>query len=322
VHFCPPRREGITSITPFQPQTHEKSPAWRRSNSLSSFRCDKVIDAADVRHARVIPACWGVGVALKVLIPRRLADRCYLAEALLWVSVCRFPLADGTRAPLDRSKWAEMDTRESPDHMALGVPLFLDTLTQNECERAGLPPNPDNEGRTWSESERTRGRGHDRIELEQELQASIALQKEREAWNQLRNRFLDSYKARLFVSLWAGDLAAFGKQFPREGLSHSAQDLNKRDRRWFVEARTPIHASFWDSTRIDWERSAAEGNGPPHAFIVVDTYNLLRIFPPSRNYPMNVMRVGDAYFLEESTDQQRNHPHDAANRKGAFPLAT
>jgi len=155
--------------------------------------------------------------------------------------------------------------------------------------------------------------------LDQDLQASIALQKRREAWNGLRNGFLDSYKARLFVSFWAGDLAGFGKPLPPEGLSHSAEDLNKRDRRWFAEARTPIHASFWDSTRIDWERSFAEGNGPPHGFIVVDTYNLLRIFPPSRKYPTNVMRVGDSYFLEESADQQ---PHLQPDRDGAFPLGT
>jgi hypothetical protein len=103
--------------------------------------------------------------------------------------------------------------------------------------------------------------------------------------------------------LWAGDLASFGKPLPPEGLSHSAEDLSKRDSKWFAEARTPIHASFWDSTRIDWERSFAEGNGLPHAFIVVDAYNLLRIFPPSRKYPMNVMKVGDSYLLEESTDQ-------------------
>jgi hypothetical protein len=110
---------------------------------------------------------------------------------------------------------------------------------------------------------------------------------------------------------------------PPEGLSHSAEDLNKRDRRWFAEARTPIHASFWDSTRIDWERSFAEGNGAaPHAFIVVDTYNLLRIFPPSRKQPTNVMRVGEAYFLEENTDQQSHLQHDAGNRNGALHLGT
>ena len=158
--------------------------------------------------------------------------------------------------------------------------------------------------------------------MEQDLQASIALQKRLEAWNGLRDRFLDSYKARLFVSLWAGDLAGFGKPLPPDGLSHSAEALNKRDRKWFAEARTPIHASFWDSTRIDWERSFAEGNGPPHAFIVVDTYNLLRIFPPSRKYPTNVIRVGDAYFLGESTDQQPHLPRDAGNRDGALPLGT
>ena len=61
---------------------------------------------------------------IKILVPRRLADRCYLAEALLWVSVSRFPLADLTRVPRDGKKWAEIDTRESPDHMALGIPLF------------------------------------------------------------------------------------------------------------------------------------------------------------------------------------------------------
>jgi hypothetical protein len=265
-------------------------------------------------------------VPIKVLVPRTLADRCYLAEALLWVSVSRFPLADVAHVPLKERKWVEIDTRESPDHMALGVPLFLDTLTEYECVRAGLPPNPNNEGRTWIEPERLRERlswrGEDHVELQQDLQASVALQKRREAWNGLRNSFLDSYKARLFVSLWAGDLAGFGKPLPPDGLSHSAEDLNKRDREWFAEARTPIHASFWDSTRIDWERSFAEGNGAPHAFIVVDTYNLLRIFPPSRKYPTNVMRVGDSYFLEESTDQQPHLPHDAGNRDGAFPLGT
>jgi len=254
---------------------------------------------------------WSLRVPIKILVPRRLADRCYLAEALLWVSVSRFPLADLTRVPRDGKKWAEIDTRESPDHMALGIPLFLDTLTEYECERAGLPPNSNND---WIEPERIRERlswrGEQRAELEQELQASLALQKRREDWNGLRNSFLDSYKARLFVSLWTGDLASFGKQVPRESLSHSAEDLNKRDRKWFAEARTPIHASFWDSTRIDWERSLAEGNGPPHAFIVVDTYNLLRIFPPSRKYSTNVMRVGEAYFLEETADQ-RLHPRDA-----------
>jgi hypothetical protein len=263
---------------------------------------------------------WSVRVPIQILVPRRLADRCYLAEALLWVSVSRFPLADPTRVPLDERKWVEIDTRESPDHMALGITLFLDTLTEYECVRAGLPPNPNND---LIEPERIRERlswrGEDRVELEQDLQASIAVQKRLEAWNGLRDSFFDSYKARLFVSLWTGELASFGKQVPRESLSHPAEDLNKRDRRWFAEARTSIHASFWDSTRIDWERSAAEGNGAPHAFIVVDTYNLLRIFPPSRKYPTNVMRVGDSYFLEESTDQQPHFPRDAGRDRAFSP---
>jgi hypothetical protein len=220
-------------------------------------------------------------------------------------------LADVAQVPIEEGKWAEIDTRESPDHMALGVPLFLDTLTENECMHAGLPPNPNNEERTWIEHgrirERLSWRGENRVELEQDLQASIAVQKQREDWNRVRDGFLDSFKARLFVSLWTGDLAVFGKPLPPDGLSHSAEALNKRDRKWFAEARTSIHASFWDSTRIDWERSFAGGNGPPHAFIVVDTCNLLRIFPPSRKYPTNVMRVGDSYFLEESTDQKRKN---------------
>jgi hypothetical protein len=152
-------------------------------------------------------------VPVKILVPRRLADRCYLAEALLWVSVSRFPLADVVQVPLEGGKWAEIDTRESPDHMVLGIPSFLDTLTEYECKCAGLPPNPNDEGRAGTEPERIRERlrwrSEDRVELEQALQASIALEKRREAWNGLRNGFLDSYKARLFVSLWAGDLAGF-----------------------------------------------------------------------------------------------------------------
>jgi hypothetical protein len=76
--------------------------------------------------------------------------------------------------------------------------LFLDTLTENDCMRAGLPPNPNNEARTWIEPERIRERlnwrGENHVELEQDLQTSIALQKRREAWNGLRNSFLDSTK--------------------------------------------------------------------------------------------------------------------------------
>jgi hypothetical protein len=116
---------------------------------------------------------------LKVLVPRTLANRCYLSEALLWVSVSRFPLADVTQVPLEGGKWAEIDTRESPDHMTLGIPLFLDTLTENDCMRAFLPPNPNNEARTWIEPERIRERlswrGENRVELEQDLQTSIAM---------------------------------------------------------------------------------------------------------------------------------------------------
>ena len=176
---------------------------------------------------------------VKVLVPRRLANRCYLSEALLWISLSRFPLADVAQVPIEQGKWAGIDTRESPDHLALGVPLFLDTLTENECMRAGLPPNPNNEERTWIERghirERLSWRGENRVELEQ------AVQKRREDWNRVRDGFLDSFKARLFVSLWTGDLAVFGKPLPPGDLSHSAEALNKRDRKWFAEARTPIH---------------------------------------------------------------------------------
>jgi hypothetical protein len=267
-----------------------------------------------------------VFVSVKILVPRRLANRCYLAEALLWVSISRFPLADVTRVPLDGGKWAEIDTRESPDHMALGTPLFLDTLTDHECMRAGLPPNPNNEESTWIEPERIRERfswrGEDHARLEQELQASIAFHKRRVVWNGLRSGFLDFYKARLFVSLWTGELAGFGKPLPPEHLSQTEKLNDESNRKWLAEARTPIPASFWDSSQIDWERSFAEGNGVPHALIVVDTHNLLRIFPPSRKYPTNVMRVGDSYFLEESAEQQPHLVGDASNGRGMFPLGT
>src|SRR5262249_43011952 len=121
--------------------------------------------------------------------------------------------ADVAHVPLKERKWVEIDTRESPDHMALGVPLFLDTLTEYGCVRAGLPPNPNNEGRTWIEPERIRERlswrGEDHVELQQDLQASVALQKRREAWNGLRNSFLDSYKSQTLRKLVGRRLSRF-----------------------------------------------------------------------------------------------------------------
>jgi hypothetical protein len=73
---------------------------------------------------------------LVVLVPSPVADYCYLFEALLWVALQRIPLA----VPWDEG----VDQRVSTEDMDNLEPrLEFEPLSDEDCQRVGLPPNPE-----------------------------------------------------------------------------------------------------------------------------------------------------------------------------------
>src|SRR5262245_38266955 len=118
-----------------------------------------------------------------ILIPHSLAERCYLAEALLWLSVCRFPLAEVFENGIDvREDLKRIESFEPTDS-------YLGTLSDEECARVGLPPNPTYEemvsGDVHLNPDTLRGMlksnlAADRAKLENDLKESIAFHERRD----------------------------------------------------------------------------------------------------------------------------------------------
>jgi hypothetical protein len=71
-----------------------------------------------------------------VLVPHALAERCYLSEALLWVALSRFPLAYILENGVDAREEPKLIEGAEPSHP------YSETITDEECTRVGLPPNP------------------------------------------------------------------------------------------------------------------------------------------------------------------------------------
>lgn len=238
-----------------------------------------------------------MSVSFTILVPNALAERCYLPEALLWLAVYRFPLAEILENGVDaRESMERIDGCEPTDS-------YLDTLSDEECARVGLPPNPTFEemvsGDVHLEPEMLRSilkirRGADRAKLERDLEESITFHERRDAWDLECKSFLDRYKAKLFLALREGTLAASGKRLPKATYSESMEQFDDEGYgNWFLEPWVAIPSSFWISDAIDWGNSDAEGRGVAYSLILIRTRELLQCFPPPPSEPINdVVKVG------------------------------
>src|SRR5580700_5540380 len=71
-----------------------------------------------------------------ILVPNEISEWCYLNEALYWVAIQRFPLAQGTENGVDQRQ-----DREYVEGIDPNLPFDL-TPTSVDCERAGISSNP------------------------------------------------------------------------------------------------------------------------------------------------------------------------------------
>jgi hypothetical protein len=235
-------------------------------------------------------------VRVTLLIPTSLPDRCYLIEALMWVALNRFPVSSRITPG---TSW---DDREE-ERCIQGAAPFLpydSTVTDDECSRVGLPPNPAytalKESRVYYEPNDLRallahGGLPDRTRswFEHRLPETIAYHERKAAWDMRFEEYLADPKAKLLRALHEGAVDAFGIKIGTGVLGQFTylQALRWPNRPWPADvdpdiAQTltpfrdippwePIPPEMWTPEAVRWEGCWAENAETAYCLILVET---------------------------------------------------
>src|SRR5262245_34341482 len=250
-------------------------------------------------------------MAITVLVPSEVADRCYLSEALLWAAFGRLPfkiLNDQADTRDDGSDVANFV--QSPD---------IEPATLEECNGVGLSPRP-----VWKSV-------YSHLSPQQ-LRSQIAFERSEEKLNELRKAFFEAEKFQDRLTEWESELDQFTEQFrfkllqalhterlsatgkvlPCSTIEASFRLMDKETEGWsqagYVD-REPIPPGFWTSAKVDWNDSLAEGltehGEVAYGLILVEVENLLKDFPiPNSDAYGKVRKAGD-YLVLTSDDEIR-----------------
>jgi hypothetical protein len=250
-------------------------------------------------------------VPVTVLVPHDAAERCYLSEALLWAAFRRLPLEVLNDQPDSREDGSDVAYfTQSPD---------IEPVTLEECNRVGLSPRP-----IWESAYSHFGPRELslRIDLERsdekkyELQrAYYELEKFQDRlsdWNSEFYKLTEQSRRKILQALQEGRLVATGKMLPCSTIEASFKLMDKETEGWLSPQyidREPIPLDFWNSGKIDWDDSLAEGITKDcaiaYGLILVEVAQLLKEFPlPNGEVYGGVIRAGD-YLVLTSTDEFR-----------------
>ncbi len=211
--------------------------------------------------------------------------------------------------------------------MESAEPLIeFEPLTDVECKKAGLSPDPSYEeflnGEAHSSPERLEELirvlpEEHRPRLHAELEASRKHHEAVAAWDAEFEDFLELPKGRLFVALREGRVKAAG--LPIVGNDRQEFPDGASDEDWQQWCEAPwqeIPRTAWTFTGVSWKRCRIDGKQQDFALTLVSTYDLLREFPlPAADVRATAAEVGAFYVLvdggEVTQHNRRGRPaHD------------
>jgi len=264
-------------------------------------------------------------MAVTLLIPTSMADRCYLIEALMWVALHRFPLS--SRAP--GASWDNRGDEQNINGAAPSLPNDL-TVTDDECIRAGLPQNPAyealREGKAYEDAEEAAdslARDGLSESYEQYLREAAAFHQVKAAWDSIFEKFLAEPKARLLSALRRGEIIASGAKVAPRTLGRL---LNLEDFRWPDLPPIPgledigpspglpwwqiIKPDFWCSAQVHWDGCWAESTDTAYCLIVMELEDLLMFFPPPQpeKFAAVVKIAGTLALVDRAPTRRRGRP--------------
>lgn len=239
--------------------------------------------------------------------PVQVPERCFLHEALLWLAFQRLPVTfynDENKESRSASEY------EGPEIESPGGPL-----TDEECERAGIPPDPHfhylvDESPSPLQTYNDLEYGHD----ETVRRIKEAMDKEQAdyeracmEWQPHYDRATEYAASQLFVALRDGRLRASGRVLPSVNIDEAITSLKAEERYVGDLALTEIPRSFWSLKGIHFDISAAQNSEVYYCHVVLGTDDLLTVFPGDKQ-PIGAEQIGDTIVVNDiapNTSQPR-----------------
>ena len=257
--------------------------------------------------------------------PSKIAERCFLSEAILWLLLREVPKLEYFSAEGGDDRFS--DDREGEG----GYYVDLTGLTDADCEKINISPNPAVEledygsdgvsfvtldGLDWYG-----GKDERLVDLiyeehsKEEIDEDRRLREMHSEWIEIVDSAMELPRAQILQAILQGELPAFCRnriqyileedEDPEEvDLELDKWFVNREDPREFVEA--PLH--IFRATKIDWQHSSSTIGDLMFQDICVDTKALLQAFPDPNEHVITVVRVGDVLLSKDDDLPTPNRP--------------
>ncbi len=257
--------------------------------------------------------------------PSKIAERCFLSEAILWLLLREVPKLEYFSAEGGDDRFS--DDREGEG----GYCADLTGLTDADCEKINIPPNPAAQLEDYGSDRVTfatldlidqyEGKDDNLTNLfkkdhsSEEIDEARRLREEHSEWIEMVDSAMELPRVQILQAILQGKLPAFCRNniqyIPDEDEDPDEADLksdelfvNREDSCAFVEA--PLH--IFRATKIDWQHSSSTIGDLMFQDICVDTNALLQAFPDPNEHFITVVRVGDVLFSKDDGLPTPNRP--------------
>lgn len=233
---------------------------------------------------------------MKILLPVEIAPKCYLIEALLWIGHQRYPIIMNYDEHGDDDRFC--------DEFIYDYYIPVDTIvTEEECQRSGLPPNPETHDTYHSEPEQIKeilGMGleqEDVSRLKKELIASIEHHDKLNIWQEVYEDFIEIYKSKLYIALREGQLQSWGHICAANNATEEIKEQYCSDD---TISFVPIPKERWRLSNINWENGHLSDDQIEHHLVHINTEELLKLFPsPQPESTNNISMLAGQYVLDD-----------------------
>jgi hypothetical protein len=208
-----------------------------------------------------------------------LSEICFLQEVLYWVAFARLPF--------------QQSIRESRiDGYKTDVPYNNGELEYEECERAGLPPDPrldymwaikvllsDGVEEIVASLESDEELTEDEASKKQAQSEAAELRQKLNEWKPKFERAIELAAAKVYAALREGRLTSKGVRLPDPDVAVSLKVLAEQETTVGELEDVAIPKDAWSLPHIYWEISAARNDDEHYCQIRCPTAEVMSLFP-------------------------------------------
>jgi hypothetical protein len=273
---------------------------------------------------------------LKCYSPTTVAERCYLSAAIFWLLLRVVPIADYNLAGS-----GEDNRFSSEEDGSSGFVASFTDLTDFDCEKLGIPPNPASSlynldvGAVnftvldlldkYKDDDEAYYEGIKNQFLENDINEARILREQFDVWVKTVETLIELPKSQILQAILKKELPTFCRnelQYVYD-FDENPENVDPHDNGWFADrgdtnvfVEAPIE--IFKATSINWEESSSVVEKLCFRDICVDTAALLHVFPDPDEHTVSVVCVGDVLF---SKDGDLSTPERPQRGRPSYPWA-